>query len=118
VRIHHVVAEDNVDPDGLIRDPSRARHCVIAAGRLADLSGEVDPRTHLNLDYAAHRLGRCVVARALRRGEPVLRTGDHFTYAGVAARSLAHLGHVDLHQRRAAWLAAHRARAIRGERRP
>jgi hypothetical protein len=112
MRIHHVVAEANVDPDGLIRDPARARHCVIVAGCLADLSGEIDPRTHLNLDYTAHQLGRCVVARSLKRGEPVLRTADSFTYASVATRSLAHLGDVDLDQRRAAWLAAHRARAV------
>ncbi len=114
MRIRHVVAQDNVDSSGIIRDPRRARHCVVVAGRIADLSGEVDPMTHLNLDFSSHQLGPCIVAERLERDARILRDDDGFRFAEPSPFASTRLGRVDLDQRRADWLAAHRARAAVG----
>jgi len=114
MRIRHVVAQENVDQDGDIRDPRRARHCIVVAGRIADLSGEVDPMTHLNLDFPSHQLGPCVVAERLERGATVLREDGGFRFAEPLPLAATHLGAVDVDQRRIDWLAAHRARTAVG----
>jgi hypothetical protein len=113
MRIHHVVAQDNGDGAGMIRDPRRARHCVVVAGRIADLSGEVDPATHLNRDFLAHQLGQCIVAERLQRGAAVLYHDAGFLIAAPSAEDIVSLGSVDLDRRRIDWLAAHRARSFR-----
>lgn len=112
MRIRHVVGRDNVGGAGTIVDPLRARHCVVVAGKIADLAGEVDPLTHVNLDFPEHRLGPCIVAERLERSAPVLRDDDRvgFRFAVPPADAMQHLGPVDLDERRIGWLAAHRAR--------
>jgi hypothetical protein len=109
MRIRHVVAQDNVDETGVIRDPRRVRHCVVVAGRIADLSGEVDPVTHLNRDFPAHQLGPCIVAERLEQGAAVLHDDERLLFAKASPDELISLGPVDLDRRRIDWLAAHRA---------
>ena len=105
MRVRHVVAVANVDASGLIVDPIQARHCVIAAGRIVDLSGDVDPLTHLNLDFHEHTLGDCIVAETLERGAGVCVDAEgQFVFATTPAAALARLGRVDLDARRIAWL--------------
>ena len=106
--IRHVVAQDNVAGNGRVIDPGRARHAVVVAGRVADLSGEVDPRTHLNLDYADHRLDWCVVVERLERGAAVARDGEGFIWARVSVSHYGRLGPVDVNARRLAWLQSRR----------
>ena len=108
--IRHVIGRDDVDPaTGLVTGAERARHAIIVAGRLADLSGPVDPATHLNLDEPDHLLTTCVVAERLEPGAPVLRDGEVWWSAPVAPTSYARRGRVDLGRQRAEWLAATRA---------
>lgn len=115
MRIRHVVAQGNVDPSGTIRDPRQARHCVVVAGRIADFSGEVDPLTHLNLDFPSHQLGPCIIAERLEREARILRDDDGFQVAEPSPFASTHLGRVDVDQRRVDWLAAHRVRTtVRG----
>jgi hypothetical protein len=110
MRIRHVVAAEDVDEaTGLVARPERARHAVIVAGRLHDLSGPVDPLTHLNLDAPEHLLTYCVVAERLEVGAAALREGDGLRVAPVSPASYRALGRVDQDERRAAWLAATRA---------
>jgi hypothetical protein len=116
MRIRHVIAADDIDPaTGLVVAPERARHAVVVGGRLHDLSGPVDPTTHLNLDEPGHLLRACVVAERLAVGAPVVRDGDHPRLAPVDGRRYQYLGPVDHGARRLAWLAAvGAARAARG----
>lgn len=101
-----------MDAAWAILDPLRARHCVVVAGKIADLAGEVDPLTHLNLDFAEHRLGPCIVVERLERGAAILRGEDEdgFRFALPSPASMQHLGPVDLDQRRIEWLGVHRTR--------
>jgi hypothetical protein len=110
MRIRHAVARDNVDEAGVIRDPRRVRHCVVVAGRVADLSGEVDPATHLNRDFLVHQLGPCIVAERLEQGAAVLYDDEGYLIAKPSPDDLVSLGPVDLDRRRIDWLAAYRAR--------
>lgn len=110
MRIRHVVAQENVDTQGVIRDPRRARHCVVVAARIGDLSGEVDPVTHLNLDFPAHQLGLCIVAERVERGALVIRNSKGFVFARPSPDAMQALGRPDVDQRRMEWLAVHRAR--------
>jgi hypothetical protein len=111
VPVRHVVAEENVDAEGFIINPLQARHCVIAGGRLLDMAGDVDPRTHLNLDFAEH----CAVAEALKVGSAVCRRDDgQLLFAALRPEAIARLGAVDIGARRLAWLAVLRARRESG----
>ncbi|HLH73625.1 MAG TPA: hypothetical protein VKX96_10105 [Chloroflexota bacterium] len=104
--IRHVVARENVDASGRLVDPERVRHGVIVAGRIVDLSGEVDPCTHLNLDYPEHRLAGCVVAERLERGAAIVFAAGGLRFAYPRPDQFRHLGRVDMGARRTEWLTA------------
>jgi hypothetical protein len=111
VTVRHVVAAPNVDGDGYIVDPAAARHCVVRAGALLDLSGPVDPATHLNADFPDHELGDCIVAAGLERGSRVVRWADgRPALARPRPDYRTRRGPVDLDARRVAWLQVHQAR--------
>lgn len=113
--IRHVVEEANLDEAGFIIDPTLARHCVISAGRLLDLSGPVDPLTHLNLDFPDHTLGPCVVAERLEPGARVrIDPAQGFVMALPRPTAFKALGRVDLDARRIAWLQVHQQRRRSG----
>jgi hypothetical protein len=114
VSVRHLVAEANVGRNGLVLDPRQVRHGTVRAGRVWALAGEVDPQTHLNLDFAGHRLESCVVVATLAGGAAVRVVDDGYRLATVAADAFHHLGAVDVGQRRAAWLAQFQARRRTG----
>jgi hypothetical protein len=60
--VRHCVEESNVDESLAVIDPRLVRHVVIVHGRLESLSGMIDPASHLNLDYADHKVTTCVIA--------------------------------------------------------
>jgi len=109
VRLRHLVARANV-ADGRIVDPAAVRHGLIVGRRVAALAGPIDPLTHLNLDFGAHRLEGAIVAAALEVGAEVGLDGDGFEVALPARAAFGRLGPVDLGARRSAWLAARRSR--------
>lgn len=104
MRIRHIVAEDRVDGLALIRDPASIRHCIIHGGQIAELSGPIDPLTHLNLDFPEHQACECIVAERLQVGAKVLLEEDTFRTARVGLSSLGHFGQVSVAQRRREWL--------------
>jgi hypothetical protein len=106
--IRHVVDAGNVDERQIIRDPTKARHCIVVAGRIAELAGEIDPLTHLNLDYSEHRLTTCIIADTMVKGAAVRMGLDGFLWTRVDPTAYRHLGRVDLDERRRAWLTAQR----------
>ncbi len=108
--VRHMTSADNVDGDWFLVDPSRSHHGTIQAGHVEDLSGAIDPLTHLNRDFPDHDLGECVVAARLERGAEILVGPDgQFRRARPRRTDMAALGKVDIGARRVAWLAAHQA---------
>jgi hypothetical protein len=103
MRIRHLVAADNVDPQGYLIDPLLVRHGIVLAGQIGDLAGPIDPQTHLNRDFLEHRLDECLVAERLERGAALLRDGDRFRVALVRPGAYTSLGPVDIDRRRADW---------------
>lgn len=109
--VRHVVAVSNLDDEGFVADPTQARHCVIRDGRLWQVSGPVDPLTHLNRDFPDHLLGECVIAESLRPGATVLTDTDRpFRFAHPRPAAYTRHGRVDIDARRLEWLGIHRER--------
>ncbi|MDQ3701006.1 MAG: hypothetical protein M3442_08825 [Chloroflexota bacterium] len=125
--VRHVVDRANVGTDGYVLDPRRVRHGALRAGRVHALAGEIDPSTHLNLDFADHRLDACVVVERLEPGAAVISTPPELgaphgiekpqwidapavSLARVGPGAYDRLGLVDVGARRAAWLTAVRTR--------
>jgi hypothetical protein len=104
MRVRHLVAGPNV-ADGLIVDAAAVRHGLIVGRRVAALAGPIDPLTHLNLDFAEHRLDGAVVVAALEVGAEARLDGDGFAVARPRRSAFGRLGPVDVGARRAAWLA-------------
>lgn len=102
--VHHLVAEADVDATDDVLYPERVRHGVIQAGRVAALGGPIDPSTHLNLDFPAHRVDAVVVVEALAVGAPARYQDGGFRRAVVGSEHLGRLGRVDVGARRARWL--------------
>lgn len=103
MRIRHLIARADVDAEGTIVAPERARHGIVVGGRVSALAGAIDPLTHLNLDFAEHRLEGCLVAETLEVGATVLADQDGWLLAFPAPSSFAHLGPVDVGARRMMW---------------
>src|SRR5436190_23512038 len=103
MRIRHLVAADNIDAQGYVIDPLLVRHGIVLGAQIADLAGPIDPQTHLNRDFAEHRLEECLVAERLERGAALLHDGDRFRIATVRTGAYTSLGPVDVDRRRADW---------------
>jgi len=109
--IRHMTFLDNVDGEGFIIDPSKSCHGTIRGGSVEDLSGPVDPLTHLNRDFPDHDLGECVVAESLvRGGKVVVGSEGGFVRAWPRPADMVSLGKVDIGERRSAWLTTLRER--------
>ena len=103
MRLRHLVASDNVDAQGYVIDPLLVRHGIVLAAQIGDLAAPIDPLTHLNRDFAEHRLEECLVAERMERGAALLRDGDRFRIAMVRTAAYTSLGPVDVDRRRADW---------------
>ncbi|MCS6767710.1 MAG: hypothetical protein RMJ59_05805 [Candidatus Nitrosocaldus sp.] len=97
--IRHCVEESNVDENMYVVDPSRIRHVTIVAGRIAAMSGYIDPSTHLNLDYPYHRVTTCVIAERFEIGARVKFNNNGLLFASVDRSAYQHHGPVDTTQR-------------------
>jgi len=69
---------------------------VITASRIADLSGWIDPVTHLNLDFFSHLVSSVVVAEKLEKNAKIIIDGNEFMYAQVDSSAYDHYGEVDV----------------------
>jgi hypothetical protein len=105
MRIRHLTAAENVAADGTLIDPLAVRHGLVVGGRIADLAGLIDPQTHLNRDFIAHRLDDCLVAEVLQIGAAVLRDDERFVMAHAAASAYQARGPVAQAAARSAWRA-------------
>ena len=105
MRLRHLVERANV-AGGWIVDPAAVRHGLIVGRQVAALAGPIDPATHLNLDFAEHRLDGAVVVEQMAVGGEVGFDGDAFAVAAPRRSAFRRLGPVDVGARRSAWVAA------------
>lgn len=97
--IRHCVEESNVDENMYVIDPSKIRHVTIVAGKIAAMSGYVDPLTHLNLDHHYHRVTTCVIAERFDIGARVKFSNNGLLFAFVDRSAYKHYGFIDTTQR-------------------
>jgi hypothetical protein len=97
--IRHCVEESNVDSDMTVIDPTKIRHVTIAGGRIALVSGLIDPASHLNLDFPDHRVTICVIAERFEVGAKMMMDSDGLVFATVPRALYGHYGYLDYTQR-------------------
>ncbi|MEM0029735.1 MAG: hypothetical protein QW572_07440 [Candidatus Nitrosocaldus sp.] len=91
--------ESNVDESMYVINPSKIRHVVIVAGKIAAMSGYIDPSTHLNLDYPYHRVTTCIIAERFDIGARVKFSSNGLLFAFVDRSAYMHYGSIDTTQR-------------------
>src|ERR687894_2984613 len=97
--IRHCVEESNVDSDMNVIDPTRISHVTVAGGRIALISGLVDPASHINLDFPDHRATICIIAERFEVGSKVKMDSDGLLFATVPRTLYGHYGYLDYTQR-------------------
>lgn len=80
-------------------DATKIKHVTITAGFIDTISGFIDPKTHLNLDFPDHRVTLCVISEKLESGGRILQDPQGLVMAKVKQSSYSHLGKVDYMQR-------------------
>ena len=99
MQIRHCVEESNVDGKGIVMDPTKATHVIINSGRIEEMSGLIDVKTHLNLDYPDHRITTCVIAQKFEKGAKVRFGDEGLAFATVSRAAFGRHGRVDFTQR-------------------
>ena len=97
--IRHCVEESNVDDDMSVIDPAKIRHVTVAGGRIALISGLIDPASHLNLDFPDHRATICIIAETFEVGAKVKIDSEGLVFATVPRSLYRHYGYLDYTQR-------------------
>lgn len=97
--VRHCVEASNVDDNSLVIDPLKIRHVTVKAGKIDDVSGYIDPATHLNLDFAIHRADHCIISKELEKGAKVRFSEQGFEFAFVPKTAFEHFGSVDYTRR-------------------
>jgi len=95
MQIRHCVEENNVDENLIIKDSTKIRHVTVQGGKIKQMSGFIDPISHLNLDYSLHRITKCIIAKKFEIGSELLFTNNGFVFAVVTKSHFNHYGHVD-----------------------
>lgn len=97
--IRHITSLDNIN-NGKIVDSLKIKHATITALKINELSGWVDPATHLNLDFFSHLIKDVVVAEKLEKNAKIVLnpTGTFFAIF-VDRSSYQHYGMVDVYGR-------------------
>src|SRR5215218_7734258 len=99
MKIRHCVEKSNVETTSLIvMDPSQIRHAVIKSGKISSLSGLIDPKSHLNLDYPPHLVKNCIIAEKFELGSAVEISEGSLIFAQIHPDSYQHLGKYDYTQ--------------------
>ena len=95
MQIRHCVEEDNVEENLIIKNPKEIRHIIAQEGKIKQMSGFIDPKSHLNLDYNLHRVTKCVIAKKFEIGSKLLFTSSGFIFAMVTKSHFEHYGYTD-----------------------
>ena len=97
--IRHCVEESNVDGDMSVIDATKIRHVTVAGGRIALISGLIDPASHLNLDFPDHKATMCIIAETFEVGAKVKMDSEGLVFATVPRSLHGHHGYLDYTQR-------------------
>ena len=91
--------EANVDENMNVIDPIKVRHVTVAGGKIASMSGLIDPLSHLNLDFPDHRVTTCIITSSFEIGSSVSMDEDGLIFANVQRNSFQNYGKLDYTQR-------------------
>jgi hypothetical protein len=92
--IRHFTSIHNVK-NGRVIDPFKIKHAAVTALKISDLSGWVDPQTHLNIDFPKHLMRAVNVAEELTIGSKVILENERFMLAFVESRMYRRFGAVN-----------------------
>ncbi|MGI9011472.1 MAG: hypothetical protein ACR2F1_09850 [Nitrososphaeraceae archaeon] len=95
MQIRHCVEENNVDENLIIKNAQEIRHIIAEEGRIKQMSGFIDPTSHLNLDYILHRVTKCIIAKKFEIGSELLFNSSGFIFAMVTKSHFEHYGYLD-----------------------
>ncbi len=98
MKIRHCVEKSNVGQSLLIKDPLKIKHVIIKFGKISLLSGMIDPKSHLNLDYPIHLVKYCVIAEEFQLNSPIEILDRGLVFAQVTPNSYQHYGKYDYTQ--------------------
>ncbi len=82
----------------LIIDPLQIRHVIVKFGKLISISGLIDPKSHLNLDYPYHLVRQCVIAQKFEVGSKVEISDGGLVFAELNPSNYKHYGKYDYTQ--------------------
>jgi hypothetical protein len=98
LQIRHCTEKSNIDDSMLIIDPLQIRHVIVKFGKLISISGLIDPKSHLNLDYPYHLVRQCVVAQKFEVGSKVEIFNGGLVFAELNPSNYKHYGKYDYTQ--------------------
>jgi len=99
VFVRHCVEASNVDNNYVVVDSLKIRHVAVKAGKIDEMSGYIDPLTHLNLDFPDHKVDLCIISEGFEKGANLRYCEQGFAFAIVPKAAFKHLGFVDYTQR-------------------
>ncbi len=82
----------------MIIDPLQIRHVIVKFGKLSLISGLIDPKSHLNLDYPYHLVKQCIIAERFEVGSKVEISDSRFMFADLNPDNYQHYGKYDYTQ--------------------
>ncbi len=99
MKIRHCVEKSNVESNYLtIIDPLQIRHAIVNSGKISSLSGSINPKSHMNLDYPVHLVKNCIIADKFELGSKIELSNGGFIFAQVKPDSYQHYGKYDYTQ--------------------
>ncbi len=98
MKIRHCVEKINVEQSLIIIESLKIRHAVIKSGKISSLSGLIDPKSHLNLDYPPHLVKNCIIAEKFEIGSTIEISNGGFIFAQIHPDSYQHYGKYDYTQ--------------------
>lgn len=98
MQIRHCTEKCNVDESLMIIDPLQIRHVIVKFGKLSLISGLIDPKSHLNLDYPYHLVKQCIIAERFEVGSKVEISDSRFMFADLNPDNYQHYGKYDYTQ--------------------
>ncbi|HET6588684.1 MAG TPA: hypothetical protein VFG45_00805 [Candidatus Nitrosocosmicus sp.] len=98
MQIRHCAEKSNVDESLLIIDPIQIRHVIVKSAKLSSISGLIDPKSHLNLDYPYHLVKQCIIAEKFEIGSKVEMSEGGFLFAEMDPSNYQHYGKYDYTQ--------------------
>lgn len=95
MQIRHCVEENNIGDNLIVKDPKKIRHVIVQGKKIKQMSGFIDPISHLNLDYSLHRITTCIIAKKFEIGSELLFNSSGFIFAMVTKSHFDHYGSMD-----------------------